>query len=133
MEDPCESLAQLAPFVLSTGVRDSIVWEEPEGAAFQWTAMGEGLVDFRAYFDLFRKLCPQVAVLLEIISGQQTKIPFRTTEYERAYPGLSAEERAAFLALAARGRPRPTEARLDDTGFERAELKKSLRYCRKRL
>src|SRR5712692_4675425 len=46
MEDPLASLETLGPYVLSTGIRDSMVWEYEEGAKVQWTAMGEGLVDW---------------------------------------------------------------------------------------
>src|SRR6266700_4898008 len=62
MEDPMASLETLAPYVLSTGIRDSMVWESPEGAKVQWTAMGEGQVNWKIYFDKFAALCPKVPV-----------------------------------------------------------------------
>ena len=58
MEDPLASLETLGPYVLSTGIRDSMVWEYDEGAKVQWTAMGEGLVDWKKYFEKFAALCP---------------------------------------------------------------------------
>src|SRR4051812_35596919 len=42
MEDPLQSLETLGPYTLSTGIRDSMVWEYKDGAQVQWTAMGEG-------------------------------------------------------------------------------------------
>src|SRR5262245_42896045 len=44
IEDPHLTLETLAPYVLTTHIRDSAVWEEPRGIAVQWTAMGEGNV-----------------------------------------------------------------------------------------
>ena len=42
LEDPLDNLRTLAPYVLTTSLRDSAVWETPKGAAVAWTAMGEG-------------------------------------------------------------------------------------------
>jgi hypothetical protein len=41
LEDPLDSLRTLAPYVLTTSLRDSTVWETPKGAAVAWTAMGD--------------------------------------------------------------------------------------------
>ena len=56
MEDPLASLETLAPYVLSTGIRDSMVWEYDEGAKVQWTAMGEGLVDWKIHVQIRNSL-----------------------------------------------------------------------------
>src|SRR5436309_2927954 len=53
LEDPLESLEILGPFAATTSLRDSMIWETPDGAKVQWTAMGEGVVDWQAYFDRF--------------------------------------------------------------------------------
>jgi sugar phosphate isomerase/epimerase len=37
MEDPLESLLTLAPYVLTTSLRDSMIWESENGAKVQWT------------------------------------------------------------------------------------------------
>jgi len=39
-----------------------MVWEYDEGAKVQWTAMGEGLVDWKVYFEKFAALCPGTPV-----------------------------------------------------------------------
>ena len=61
-EDPLLTLETLAPYALTTHVRDSVVFEHPRGAAMQWVALGDGTIDFRRFFERFRQLCPQVAV-----------------------------------------------------------------------
>src|SRR5437016_706292 len=58
LEDPLQNLEVLGPYALSTGIRDSVVWETEEGAMLRWTAMGEGKVNWRAYFKRFAELCP---------------------------------------------------------------------------
>src|SRR5207249_10502185 len=50
LEDPLHNLELLGPYAVSTGIRDSAAWETEEGAMLQWTAMGEGIVDWKRYF-----------------------------------------------------------------------------------
>ena len=57
LEDPIDSLRTLAPYVLTTSLRDSAVWETPKGAAVAWTAMGEGQIDLKAYFGTLSASC----------------------------------------------------------------------------
>ena len=75
LEDPIDSLRALAPYVVTTSLRDSAVWETDKGAAVAWTAMGEGQIDLRAYFDEFDRLCPGVPVHIETISGFNREFP----------------------------------------------------------
>ena len=81
LEDPIDSLRTLAPYVLTTSLRDSAMWETPKGAAVAWTAMGEGQIDLKAYFADFRQLCPGVPVHIETISGFNREFPYLTPEF----------------------------------------------------
>ena len=44
VEDPLLTLEVLAPYVLTTHVRDSVLFEHPRGAAGQWVALGDGQI-----------------------------------------------------------------------------------------
>ena len=44
LEDPFENLKNLAPYVLTTSLRDTMAWPSENGYTAAWTAMGEGLV-----------------------------------------------------------------------------------------
>src|ERR1051325_2891070 len=68
-EDPLSNLEILGPYVLTSSLRDSMIWEYADGAKVQWTAMGEGIIDFKTYFQKFAQLCPGVPVHIETISG----------------------------------------------------------------
>src|SRR6266498_5989964 len=59
-EDPVSNLEILAPYIATSSLRDSAVWESENGAKVQWTAMGEGCVDLKTYFETFAALCPKV-------------------------------------------------------------------------
>ncbi len=136
MEEPFANLETLAPYVLTTGIRDSMVWECEEGAKVQWTAMGEGLVDWKKYFERFATLCPSVPVNLEIICGFARTIPYLQEGFWRAWPKARASDFAKFLALAKRGKPLPPHKSPDakaEQEYQKQELERSIRYCREVL
>jgi sugar phosphate isomerase/epimerase len=136
MEDPLTSLETLAPYVLSTGIRDSMIWEDAEGAKVQWTAMGEGLVDCQRLFERFAVLCPNVPVNLEIISGFAYPIPYNKDDFWAAWPNAKASDFAKFLALARRGKPLPSHRSPDNKAeqeYQKDELERSIKFCREKL
>ncbi|MEM0970605.1 MAG: TIM barrel protein [Verrucomicrobiota bacterium] len=107
MEDPTEALQILGPHILCTSVRDYRVWEEEDGAMFQWTALGEGLMDVPAYTTLFREFCPEVPFFVETISNQHRPIPFLTEAFMKGFPDLKASGITSFLKLCRQGEPLP--------------------------
>lgn len=140
LEDPYLNLEILGPYAVTTGIRDSMIWETPEGAAVQWTAMGEGLTDWSRYFARYRELCPNVPVQLEIISGFNRDFPWRKSEFWQGYEGVPAAVFAGFLELAKSGTPRAPkqfpegDARREaEAAYQLAELEKSLRFCAETL
>ena len=100
LEPPMRNLEILGPYALSTGIRDSVLWETADGAMLQWTAMGEGCVDWPAYFQRYAELCPQVPVQLEIISGRPIQIPYLLDDFWPPYPNVPTREFMRFVALA---------------------------------
>ena len=140
LEDPLHNLEMLGPYAVSTGIRDSAVWETKEGAMLQWTAMGEGTVDWSRYFARFTELCPETPVQLEIISGRPIPIPYLRDEFWEAYPKARLREFVKFAAFAKRGSPKqpfvaPTDrdAKLAEQEFQKAELERSVKYCKEVL
>jgi sugar phosphate isomerase/epimerase len=136
MEDPLASLETLGPYVLSTGIRDSMIWEYDQGAKVQWTAMGEGLVDWRKYFERFAALCPSVPVNLEIISGFARPVPYLAKDFWKEWPKARASDFAKFLAMAKRGKPLEGHKSPDaqaEQEYQKNELERSLRYCKETL
>jgi sugar phosphate isomerase/epimerase len=152
LEDPVRALENLAPHVATTSLRDTMVWETPEagetaagdgkpgGVTCQWTAMGEGCTDLVAFFDLFEKACPGVAVHIETISGFPRTFPIYEREFWKLFPDGRAEDLAAFLALAKRGRPLapftpPAGAAkaAAEREYQLGELARSIAFCRDEL
>ena len=140
LEDPLNNLEILGPYALTTGLRDAVIWENDEGAVVQWMAIGEGAIDFKAYIKRFSELCPGVPIQLEIISGLARPYPYLKAEFWKNYPKARASEFAAFVALAHKGRPLApysppagVERRVAEQHFQKAELEKSIKYCRETL
>jgi hypothetical protein len=140
LEHPAESLEILAPYALSTGIRDSALWPVPEGATLQWAAMGEGSIDWKAYFGRFAEICPETPVQLETISGRPILIPYWNEEFWDAYRSARIPEFMKFMGLVRNGTPREPFALLPgqdqkaaEQHFQKAELERSVRYCREVL
>ncbi len=87
MEDPMVNLEILGPYALTTGIRDSAVWETDDGATSMWTNMGQGLVDWPTYLQRFRELCPQTPFVLEVISYKWgVDLPYLQPEFWKLFP-----------------------------------------------
>jgi len=145
-EDPLLTLETLAPYVVTSHVRDSAVFEHPRGAAAQWVALGDGSVDMHRFVEIFRARCPRAAIQLEIITGRPPEIlPYFEPDFWKAFQKTPAWEFARFVALAKHGQPflgdmvigewsnnsPAIEAALKEQ--QRVDLERSLEYAKKKL
>ncbi|MBM3880315.1 MAG: sugar phosphate isomerase/epimerase [Verrucomicrobia bacterium] len=137
LEDPVDSLEKLAPYVLCTHIRDSMVWETEDGARVAWTAIGEGCTDAKALFARLAELCPGVGVHAEIISGFAVDFSYFKPGFWEAWPKARAVDFAKFLALARQGKAIPPfrpadgqDRRQAEQAYQKAELERSLAYCK---
>jgi 3-oxoisoapionate decarboxylase len=133
LEDPLSSLEVLAPYIASTHIRDSMIWEYADGAKVQWTAIGEGCVESKALFEKLAQLCPGIAVHIETISGFAVDFPYLKPGFWDVWPKARGADFARFLALAKRGKPLMPHRSPDNQAeqeYQKAELERSLRYCK---
>lgn len=145
-EHPLVTLETLGPYVLTTHIRDSAVFEHTRGAATQWVALGDGSVDFHQFVSLYQKLCPKAAMQLEIITGRKPDIlPYLEPDFWKAFRNTPASEFARFVELAKSGhpfmgsmlvagpgkQPPAIEAALKEQ--QRIDLERSLEYAKKTL
>jgi len=137
LETPMQNLENLGKYVLTTSLRDSAVWESEHGVTVQWTAMGEGMVDWKAYFKRFSELCPDAAVNIETISGFNRELAVDSEAFLRGWPAGLPEGYDEFRKWAATGKPRqpwkaaegvdPKEA---VRAYQLGEIERSIAYCR---
>jgi sugar phosphate isomerase/epimerase len=136
MEDPLESLEILAPYVAASALRDSMIWQTPEGATLQWTAMGEGVVDFKAFAPRFVELCPGIPINVEVISGFPLELNYIHKGFWDVWPKARAKDFAKFEALSRKGRKIPPHHPPDEKAeqdYQKSQLEQSLAYCKQTL
>ncbi len=135
IEDPHLTLEVLHPYVLTSHVRDSAVWNVPQGAAVTWVQMGRGNVDIDSYVRKYIELCPGKALSLESIVFGPKILPYRDPAFWEAYRNTRAWEFERYVQIAERGKPyrdEPWET-ADEAERERAALDESLAYVKKLL
>src|SRR6266481_736852 len=146
LEDPLLTLEVLGPYVVTTHIRDSVLYEHSRGVAFQWVALGDGTMDFRRILALFKQVCPHAAMQLEIITGRPPQVqPYLEQDFWKAFPKLPAADFARYLALAKRGHPfmgtmmiagtekQPAKYEAAITEQQRIDLERSLEYAKRTL
>jgi sugar phosphate isomerase/epimerase len=122
IEDPHLTLETLAPYVLTSHVRDTAVWNTPQGVAVAWTRMGEGNVGIEDYIREYAAKCAGRALSLEIIVNGPRFFNYRDPKFWDAFRKTPAWEFARFLALAEKGTPRAALPRLSREAAVSREL-----------
>jgi sugar phosphate isomerase/epimerase len=137
LEDPHVALETLHPYVLTSHVRDSAVWQVPEGAAVAWVRMGEGNVDIAKYVRDYAALCPGRALSMECIVTGPRIFAYRDPQFWEAYRDIPAWEFERFREIADRGKPHPNDPKPPDREAslrkEREDLEASIEYTSKVL
>ncbi len=147
-EDPVFSAEILGPYVLSTHIRDSRIWEVADGAMVQWVPVGQGQVDIARILAILAAQAPAAPVDLEIITAFPPKhLAYLdpASDHWQRYPEVPAADFARFLALARQGAPGPLDQVTLPSGtrdlppgalgeqLRRQQLRhfeESVRYCR---
>ncbi len=142
MEDPMVSLEILGPHAVTTGMRDTAVWETEKGATAMWATMGQGSVDWTAYMKRYREICPSVPFVLEIISYiWPRELPYLEPKTWDVFPKARAREFARFVAFVKRGqkfkvpdgRPSGSASRELEQAQQKFDLEQSVEYSKRVL
>ena len=132
IEDPHLTLETLAPYTITSHVRDTAVWREGNAVAVAWVRLGEGNVRIEEYTRRFQQLCPGRAYSLETIVTGARKIEIFKPEFWAAYRNTPAWEFSRFLAMAENGKPvprRPAPASKEEAvRLELEDMEASVRY-----
>lgn len=135
MEDPHVCLDVLHPYVLTSHIRDSAVWNVAQGSAVTWVQMGRGNVDIDSYVRKYIDLCPGKALSLESILLGPKLLPFRDKSFWDQYRGMPAWSFERYRELADAGKPYQQEPweTPDQPARERLALEESLAHTKKLL
>src|SRR5580704_18135846 len=146
-EDPLTTVEELGPLAVTFHLRDSVVYDVPDGIAVQWVPLGEGTVDFKALVARAAQVMPPVYIYCKPITARPPLvIPVYSDEFwTKWFPRARSRDLGRFLSLARRGRPydKPhimadlPEVRdryMDALKIQQLDhMERSLAYCRKSL
>lgn len=136
LEDPHVTLETLAPYVLTSHVRDTLLWIAPQGVAVAWARMGEGNIGIDSYVRRYIELCPGRALSLEIIVTGPRYYNYRDPKFWDAYRDVPAWDFARFLTIAEKGEAKPAPPRLQGEAAktrQREDLEASLTWTKEFL
>lgn len=146
-EDPWTTVEELGPFAVSFHLRDSVIYEQPDGVAIQWVPLGEGTVDFKALVARAAEILPNVHIYCKPITARPPVVlpVYDPAFWKKWFPRARSRDLSRFLALAKRGKsydkPHLTadvvdarEKFMDGLKAQQLEhMQRSLDYCRKSL
>lgn len=142
LEEPLAALARLAPFVLTSGIRDSRVRETEEGATVEWVDLGAGDARVEEMARRYARLCPGRPFSLEIILYPPIPLPFRRPDFMERYrdvPEWMLEEfrqwvHSATLRASSRETSQPAGRTTPGAAEqERAAVEAAMAYARSAL
>lgn len=139
LEPPAETVEALAPFAVTTHVKDLGVEEYADGFRMAEVPLGTGFLDLPRLVGVVRKARPEVRLNLEMITRDPLAIPCLTGKYWATLEELSGRRLAEALALVRRNAARAPLPRV--SGLGRAEqlrceddnVRQCLRYAADRL
>ena len=98
LEEPMEVVEALAPYAISSHLKDMAVQEYEEGFLLSEVALGEGFLDLKRIVALLLHANPKLQFNIEMITRDPLKIPCLTQKYFATMPALPGRELAAMLA-----------------------------------
>jgi sugar phosphate isomerase/epimerase len=146
-EDPMTTVEELGPVAVCLHLRDSAVYEVPDGIAVQWVPLGEGTVDFKAIVARAAEILPDVHIYCKPITARPpVTLPVYSDEFwTKWFPRSRSRDLQRFIRLAKRGKPYDKAQVVEDVDGGRNQfmdalkaqqlehMGRSLDYCRKSL
>lgn len=99
LEDPMEVVEALAPFAVTTHVKDMAVRETPDGFLLSEVPLGEGILDLSRMLALLEKSNPDITHHLEMITRDPLDIPCLRSGYWATFPDKPGTELARTLRM----------------------------------
>jgi sugar phosphate isomerase/epimerase len=85
LEDSVEVAKKLAPYVVTTHLKDMAVKPYSDGFELSEVALGDGITPMAEIADILRKQRPDVHFCLEMITRDPLKVPYKTDHYWTTY------------------------------------------------
>jgi sugar phosphate isomerase/epimerase len=139
LDDPMATVEILAPYALTSHVKDMGVAPYPDGFLLSEMPLGEGLLDMRRIVDTIRSARPEAHITLEMITRDPLQVPCLTDKYWATFPDRGGSYLARTLRMVRdRKDPRPLPvvnglAHDAQLRLEEDNVKQCLNYAREHL
>jgi sugar phosphate isomerase/epimerase len=138
LEDPVAVVEALAPYVITTHIKDMAVQECSEGFLLSEVPLGEGILDLPCLLDLIEKANPEVEHHLEMITREPLVIPCLKEDYWTTFPDKPGSMLARTLTMVkvrkAEKLPSVKNRSLEDhLAFEEENIVKCLKHAGEKL
>ncbi len=114
--DPMETIEKLAPYVVTTHLKDMAVETHSDGFLMSEVVLGEGYLDLPRAVSVVQKARPNVRWTLEMITRDPLKVPCLTDKYWTTFPdksGLALARTLRFVADRKSSKPLPRISHLN--------------------
>lgn len=139
LEDPMESLDKLAPYAVTSHLKDATLEEYDEGFLLGDIPLGEGMIDLPRVVRTLRQRRASLPILLECITRNPLKVACLTDKYWATFPDRRAIDLARMLRLVRAHKPRrqlevPAGVSQEELRrLETANIERSVAYARDSL
>jgi sugar phosphate isomerase/epimerase len=139
LEDPIEVVNALAPWAVTTHLKDMAVREYEQGFLLAEVPLGEGFLDLRRIVRTLRSARPAIRLNLEMITRDPLEIPCLTDKYWATFGELPGRHLARALTMvrahaAKHPLPRISSLALDARiKLEEDNVQRSFAFARKEL
>lgn len=139
LDDPMEVVERLAPYAVTTHIKDMAVEETADGFLLSEVPLGTGALDMRRTVETIARARPRTNMNLEMITRDPLGIPCLAEKYWATFPdrsGVRLARTLTFVRAHKAARPLPRVESLDDASRRRLEeenVRKCLAYSRDRL
>lgn len=139
LDDPMSVVERLAPYAVTTHVKDMAVEEYAEGFLLAEVPLGQGMLDMKRVTDTIHKSRPRTNLNLEMITRNPLKVRCLTDRYWATFPERKGESLAGGMALVRAHRPQRRLPQLDGLSsaarlqLEEDNVKQCLAYARDQL
>jgi sugar phosphate isomerase/epimerase len=99
LEDPLEVVETLAPYALSSHIKDMGVEEYAEGFLLAEVPLGTGFLDMPKIIDTLRRARPEIRFNLEMITRDPLRVPCLSKKYWATFADLPGRHLANTLAM----------------------------------
>lgn len=139
LDDSLELTEALAPYAISTHIKDMAVLPYEDGFLLSEVPFGDGMLDLKRIVGIVRAARPDTKMTLEMITRDPLRIPCLTEKYWATFPGREAVHLARMLRTVNEKRsvmPLPRmegKSSAEQLAFEEENVRRCLTFARDRL